>query len=46
MKKSKIIKGDIQHIETQLDTLLNQGFEVVSFQHDESGYFYCLLVKK
>lgn len=46
MKKSKIVKGDIEEIEEKIDELINNGYKVHSFIHDESAYFYALLIKE
>jgi len=45
-KKSKIIKGNIEDVEKQIDELINKGFKVHSFTHEEPGYFYVLLLKE
>ncbi len=46
MKKSKIVKGNIEDIEQKIDNLINNGYRVHSFAHDESAYFYALLIKE
>lgn len=45
-KKSKVIDGNAEDIEVQINELINEGYKVHTFIHIDGGEFYALLIKE